>query len=111
MQSITWDAGRTMFSSDYKGKTQKINGKDFFVNKNAVDGFWKDYGKGRLSLDEVREKIYEHAGGIKEPDYWGSYLRSLEETQETDNERELPMKVPLDAEQESMIPDFLKPKE
>ena len=89
MQSITWDAGRTMFSSDYKGKTQKINGKDFFVNKNAVDGFWKDYGKGRLSLDEVREKIYEHAGGIKEPDYWGSYLRSLEETQETDNEREL----------------------
>lgn len=89
MQSITWDAGRTMFSSDYKGLTEKINGKDFFVNKNAVDGFWKDYGKGRLSLDEVREKIYEHAGGIKEPDYWGSYLRSLEETQETDNEREL----------------------
>jgi hypothetical protein len=38
-----------------------------FVNVKAVDGFWQKYRKGEMTIDEVRDAIEQHSGGINAP--------------------------------------------
>ncbi len=63
MQSITWEAARGLFTDVYK--RAKKDGE--FVNVKAVDGFWQKYRKGKMTIDEVRDAIEQHAGGINPP--------------------------------------------
>ena len=63
MQSITWEAARGLFTDVYK--RAKKDGE--FVNVKAVDGFWQKYRKGEMTIDEVRDAIEQHAGGINPP--------------------------------------------
>ena len=63
MQSITWEAARGLFTDVYK--RAKKDGE--FVNVKAVDGFWQKYRKGEMTIDEVRDAIEKHAGGINPP--------------------------------------------
>jgi hypothetical protein len=61
MQSITWEAVRGLFPDTFK--TAK--------NNEAIDNIWKQYGRGRLPLDQARSKINDLAGGIRNPDWYG----------------------------------------
>jgi len=63
MQSITWEAARGLFTDVYK--RAKKDGE--FVNVKAVDSFWQKYRKGEMTIDEVRDAIEQHAGGINPP--------------------------------------------
>ncbi len=63
MQSITWEAARGLFTDVYK--RAKKDGE--FVNVKAVDGFWQKYRKGEMTIDEVRDAIEQHSGGINSP--------------------------------------------
>mgnify|MGYP005742509485 FL=1 len=63
MQSITWEAARGLFTDVYK--RAKKDGE--FVNVEAVDGFWQKYRNGKMTIDEVRDAIEQHAGGIDPP--------------------------------------------
>jgi hypothetical protein len=59
MQSITWEAARSLFKD--KWKTDK--------NLKLVEGLWDDYNNGKRTLDETRQAISDLAGGIKTPDW------------------------------------------
>lgn len=60
MQSITWEGVRGLFTEGFKNTD----------NKAAVDAIWKDYSKGKMTLDEARTKISDLAGNMNEPDWW-----------------------------------------
>ncbi len=59
MQSITWEAVRGLFTAKYKNKQNML----------FAEGVWKQYSNGKLTLDEARAKINEHAGGFDRPDW------------------------------------------
>ena len=81
MQSVVWEAGRSIFPAAYK--TEKA--------KKEVQTLWEDYGKRKeLDVETVRERIYGHAKSDKAPEYWRSYLGSLEEIQRAVDAGELP---------------------
>jgi hypothetical protein len=61
MQSITWEAVRGLFPASFKTKR----------NKAAVDAVWNSYKNGELSINEVRTKIHDLAGGIDIPSWAG----------------------------------------
>ena len=63
MQSITWEAARGLFTDVYKG--QKKDG--VMINVKAIDDLWQSYRKGAMTIDEVRDAIEQHAGGINPP--------------------------------------------
>jgi hypothetical protein len=80
MQSITWEAVRSMFPQAWKTeKTQK-----------AVDAIWREYKKGNISHDEAIQKVSDFAGGIKNPSWAGSSGRLLGEPGTATYERLLP---------------------
>lgn len=62
MQSITWEAVRGLYSPTYKSNNDNVS---------FVDGIWDRYRAGKLTLKAAREAIYEHAGGITNPDWVG----------------------------------------
>ena len=55
MQSITWEAIRGLFDK----KTPKI--------RQAAEGVWNQYKKGRITQSEAQESILELAGGVNAP--------------------------------------------
>lgn len=59
MQSITWEAVRTLYTADFK------NAK----NVAAVDAIWQEFKDGRISLDEARQRSSDYAGGIGRPEW------------------------------------------
>jgi len=59
MQSITWEAVRTLFTAEFK------NAK----NVNAVDAIWGEYRDGTISLEEARDRTAAYAGGIGKPEW------------------------------------------
>jgi len=61
MQSITWEAVRGLFPDTYKNES----------NNRHIDQLWTDYGNGRRSLNDTREAILQHAGGIRPPEWAG----------------------------------------
>ena len=62
MQSITWEAVRGLFTAKYKNKQNML----------FAENVWKQYSNGKLTLDEARTKVNEHAGGFDRPDWSGS---------------------------------------
>jgi hypothetical protein len=60
MQSITWEAIRSMFPAEWKNAT----------NAQAVDHLWKMRQQGALTLDQVRDGIKKLTGGVKSPDWY-----------------------------------------
>ena len=81
MQSITWEAVRGLFTATYKSQSQNVL---------FVEGVWNQYSKGTLSLDEARNKINEHSGGIQRPDWERSDFTVPDEVSGTSYERKLP---------------------
>ena len=80
MQSITWEAVRGLFTSTYKAQDQNVV---------FVEGVWNQYSKGELSLEEARNKINEHSGGIQRPDWERSDFTVPDEVSETSYQRKL----------------------
>jgi len=82
MQSVVWEAEKSLFTRDYKGRGAK----------NTVTEFWEDYANGKEDLETTRNRIYGHAKGSKEiePEYWRSHLGRLEEIQRAVDAGELP---------------------
>ena len=66
MQSITWEAVRGLFTDTYKNSSQ---------NTLFAEGVWNQYSSGKLTLDEARQKVSDHAGGFDRPD-WSESGRS-----------------------------------
>jgi hypothetical protein len=60
MQSITWEAVRGLFPDTYK--TAK--------NNQDINNIWQDFRTGKASIDETRQKIMDHAGGINNPSWY-----------------------------------------
>lgn len=58
MQSITWEAVRGLFSPTFKGDEKNVK---------MVREIWQQYRKGKIGLDDARNKIEEVAGGITPP--------------------------------------------
>jgi len=81
MQSITWEAVRGLFTPTYKAQRQNVL---------FVEGVWNQYSNGKLSLDEARNKINEHSGGIQRPAWERSDFTVPDEVSETSYQRKLP---------------------
>tara|TARA_R110002051_G_scaffold194581_2_gene262842 strand:- start:9038 stop:10651 length:1614 start_codon:yes stop_codon:yes gene_type:complete len=60
MQSITWEAVRGLYTPGYKGQK---------TNKEFIDKIWMQFKANKISLDEARQRIVEHAGGINPPEW------------------------------------------
>lgn len=61
MQSITWEAIRTLFTASWK--TER--------NRDVVNSIWQEYRDGKATIEETRDKISAAAGGIKPPSWVG----------------------------------------
>ncbi len=62
MQSITWEAIRTLFRDTWKTK----------ANNDLINEIWQEYRDGKITIQEAREKISTAAGGIKPPAWVGT---------------------------------------
>ena len=60
MQSITWEAVRGLFSASYKSQASNVQ---------YVDNIWSQYKSGELTLEEARDAVVKHAGGIDAPEW------------------------------------------
>ncbi len=60
MQSITWEAVRGLFNPRYKGQASNVQ---------YVDNVWSQYKSGEISLEEARDAVLKHAGGIDAPEW------------------------------------------
>lgn len=60
MQSITWEAVRGLFTDVQK------RDKNFVLKINKI---WDNYSHGKISLAAAREKVFNAAGGIVDPDW------------------------------------------
>lgn len=59
IQSITWEAIRSIFIPAFKNK----------ANKAAVKAVWAQYERGAISKDAARSQILEMAGGLRAPEW------------------------------------------
>jgi hypothetical protein len=82
MQSITWEAVRGLFPDTFKTA----------ANADKVDNIWLQYRKGKLSLDEARNEVFNAAGGINAPEWERAGLRpgAAPEVQPSTNQGQLP---------------------
>jgi len=82
MQSITWEAVRGLFPDTFKTAT----------NADKIDNIWLQYRKGKLSLDEARNEVFNAAGGINAPEWERAGLRpgAAPEVQPPTNQGQLP---------------------
>lgn len=60
MQSITWEAVRSLFPASFKTKK----------NVEQISGVWDLYRKGKISKDDARDLIMEKSGGMDAPDWF-----------------------------------------
>ena len=60
MQSITWEAVRGLFNPRYKGQASNVQ---------YVDNIWNQYKAGDITLEEARNAVTKHAGGIEPPEW------------------------------------------
>jgi len=61
MQSIAWEAVRGLFSPAQKRDAS-------FYQENG--DIWQAFRNGRMSADEARRAVLDHAGGINPPSWW-----------------------------------------
>lgn len=57
MQSVPWEAIRSIFPAEFK--TAK--------NMGTVDDIWRSHGRGELSTEEARRRVLDVAGGFRPP--------------------------------------------
>lgn len=57
MQSITWEMIRQVFEPSYKSKEKKLREK----GNSVVDGIWKQFADGKITLEEAQARIYADA--------------------------------------------------
>lgn len=69
MQSVTWEAIRGLYSPVFKRNSN---------SQAAIQGLWEKYRKGEMTIDQVRDGIFEIAGGIDQPS-WATGSRVGEE--------------------------------
>jgi hypothetical protein len=81
MQSITWEAVRGLFNPRYKGQGKNVQ---------YVDNVWNKYKKGEITLDQARDEVIQHAGGIEPPEWQRSGAGSAERVQNSSQSGELP---------------------
>jgi hypothetical protein len=62
LQSVTWEAGRGLFSPEFKRNEKALA---------DIDKLWDDVARGKRTAKQVRELIYERANGIKDPSWHG----------------------------------------
>ena len=81
MQSVTWEAARSLFPRELKTAS----------NKAAIEGIWNDYSKGRINLDTARSLIIERFDGVDDPD-WASRRSTSDDARSTSTvqQRDLP---------------------
>jgi len=58
MQSITWEAIRSLFSRKFKGSA---------ANVDAINSLWEDVSSGKITADEARQRALKFAGGFDKP--------------------------------------------
>jgi hypothetical protein len=58
MQSITWEAIRSLFSRKFKGSA---------ANVDAINSLWEDVSSGKITANEARQRALEFAGGFDRP--------------------------------------------
>ena len=58
MQSITWEAIRSLFSRKFKSNA---------ANVAAINALWEDVSTGRLTADQARQRAQQIAGGFDRP--------------------------------------------
>jgi hypothetical protein len=80
MQSITWEAIRGMFTAPFKAHQPNVD---------AAESVWKDYQKGKVSLETARQKLISLSGGINAPSWERSGAGIHEEEQGRDDQAEL----------------------
>lgn len=59
MQSITWEAVRTLFTDTFK----RGPGRD------TVEAIWQRYKRGEIDIAQTRKEVLNAAGGINNPDW------------------------------------------
>jgi hypothetical protein len=64
LQSITWEAVRSLFTPEFK--TEK--------NKAIIDDIWRQYSDGKITLGQARKQVLKAAGGFSPPE-WSAGLR------------------------------------
>ena len=82
MQSITWEAVRTLFTAGFKASKK---------NKDDVRAIWQEYSKGNISFEEAQGQVFDRAGGIFNPDWYvdnGDRAR-LDQTKERRHARKM----------------------
>ena len=62
MQSITWEAARGLFTPAYKQDSANIE---------AIEQVWDNYRNGKITIEEARDAVVQHAGGINPPEWEG----------------------------------------
>ena len=80
MQSITWEAVRGLFNPRYKGQSSNVQ---------YVDNVWNRYKSGEIGLEEARNEVIQHAGGIQPPEWERSGGRAASEVRDTGEPGEL----------------------
>ena len=58
LQSITWEALRSLFTPQFKGQR---------ANVDAVNQLWNDVAAGKMSIDEARKNALRLGGGFTRP--------------------------------------------
>ena len=81
MQSVVWDAARTLFTPIYKQEEIK--------KTPYAETVWDNYSLGKKGLKESRELIYAHAKGLKKPEWYRPDFASVKEYGKTSYDRKL----------------------
>jgi hypothetical protein len=101
MQSITWEAVRTLFTAGFKAQKK---------NKQEVRAIWQEYSKGNISFEEAQDQVFERAGGVFNPDWYvdsGDRAR-LDETRERRHARKMFQNLRPDVPFEAAVREELK---
>lgn len=67
MQSITWEAGRGLFSAEFKRGKDPESG---LQNKLILEQIWGKVKSGEITHEEARRQINHKAGGIEAPEWF-----------------------------------------
>jgi hypothetical protein len=59
LQSIFWEGALDLFPGEFKRSAASAK----------IDGIWRDYGSGNITLKQARQQIAKTAGGIQTPDW------------------------------------------